>query len=91
MYSLFSMRLARRGIERCESFTGAEESLDAHASGSMQRGLNRWIDRARELWERFGIVGGFTRGVNFLSELVVGMCLEESHAENHCAWCARHR
>ena len=71
------MRLARRGIERCESFTGTEESLDAHASGSMQRGLNRWRAVARMLWVRFGIVGGLTRGVTFLSELVVGVCLED--------------
>ena len=74
-------RLAGRGIEHCGfvrfacTWRGAE-SLDAHTSGSTAR-LNRWIGSARKLWDRIGIVGDWTRGVTFLSELVVGVCLEE--------------
>ena len=43
-----------------ESSTGAEESLDAHASGSMQRGSNLWCTLARNaVWVKpeCGVLG----------------------------------
>ena len=40
--------------------------------------LNRCAAMRVKLWERFGIVRE-TRGVDILSELVVGVCPEESH------------
>ena len=50
--------------------------------------LNRCEVMRVKLWERFGIVRQ-ARGVDILSELVVGVCPEESYSENHCCLRAR--
>ena len=82
----------------------ARESLRCHATRSLHAckllsavrwnrcavmRLNRCAVMRVWFWERFGIVRQ-ARRVDILTELVVGMCREESYSENHYCLRARH-